>query len=171
VTDRPFEVVAEIALQGLPTSGDIARIGDQVERARQGAPAVVRATLTPPARFRDGSYCLETRCAVWAADGAAAVAAVEELLRQAGLTARSVHLSGRALTPAEVPPPPAHSPARSAGAKPTARARRPAASAQGSARGAGAAAQATPTRARGRARSARGAASRGKASGTRRRGR
>ncbi|MCL6552255.1 MAG: hypothetical protein K6W08_03915 [Firmicutes bacterium] len=167
MTDRPFEVVAEIALQGLPTSGDIARIGDQVERARQGAPAVVRATLTPPARFRDGNYCLETRCAVWAADGAAAVAAVEELLRQAGLTARSVHLSGRALTPAEVPPPPA----QGAGAKPTARARRPAASAQGSARGASAAAQATPTRARGRARSARGAASRGKASGTRRRGR
>lgn len=105
MTDKPFEVVAEITLQGLPTSSDIARIGEDVERARRDVPAVVRATLSPPARFRDGSYCLEARFAAWAADGPAAQAAVQAVLRGAGVTARTVYLSGRALAAADVPPP------------------------------------------------------------------
>ncbi|MDR7534605.1 MAG: hypothetical protein QN162_14885, partial [Armatimonadota bacterium] len=127
MTDKPFEVVAEIALQGLPTSSDIARIDDAVERARRSAPAVVRATLSPPARFRDGGYCLEARFVAWAADGPAAQAAVEALLRAAGVTARTVYLSGRALAAADVPPPAAPAGAgagRAAARRPAAPARR-----------------------------------------------
>ncbi|MDR7555923.1 MAG: hypothetical protein QN157_09975 [Armatimonadota bacterium] len=165
MTDRPFEVIAEIALQGLPTSGDIARVGEEVERARQATPAVVRATVVPPARFRDGTYCLETRCAVWAADGAAAVAAVERLLRGAGLTTRTVHLSGRALTAADVPPPPAQPQTTTGGSGSS----RPAPARRRGARAANAAGKAAPAaRRRGGAGASRGAASKGKASSSRR---
>ncbi|MDQ7820727.1 MAG: hypothetical protein QN173_06740 [Armatimonadota bacterium] len=103
---RPYEVVAECELAGLPTDGETARLRQQIEDARRDHPSVVRATLHPPAICRHGRYLLQAKFAVWADDSAAATAAVERLLRQAGIRAQA-YPSGRALTDTDVPPEPA----------------------------------------------------------------
>ena len=103
---RPYEVVAECELAGLPADGETARLRDQIETARRHHPSVVRATLHPPAICRHGRYLLQARFAVWADDTAAATSAVDELLRRAGIRAQA-YPSGRALSEMDVPPEPA----------------------------------------------------------------
>jgi hypothetical protein len=108
---RPYEVVAECALAGLPTDGEVARLREQIEAARSHHPSVVRATLHPPAICRHGRYLVQAKFAVWADDSAAATGTVERLLSQAGVRAQA-YPSGRALADTDVPPEPAAEPQR-----------------------------------------------------------
>lgn len=103
---KSFEIIAECEMGAFPTSADIVRVGEQIEMARHTRPEVVRATVNPPAIYREKRYTLQTRFVVWATDGAGATQAVEGLLKKAGVPCRIVLPSGRALTEAEVPPPP-----------------------------------------------------------------
>ena len=114
---KPFEVVAQLSLVGLPTSADVAQVSERLEKARRKTPAVVRATVQTPALFREGSYVLETRLVVWAADGQTAMGAVEGLLDAAAVRYRGMHLSGRALTEADVPRPAPARPVKAARAR------------------------------------------------------
>lgn len=102
---KPFEVAAECAMAGLPTGMDIARVSEELEKARRRAPGIVRATVQAPAVFRDRAYVLDSRFVVWADDGDGAVEAVGNLLHGASITHRNMHLSGRALAEADVPRP------------------------------------------------------------------
>lgn len=124
VAERPFEIVAECVMSGLPDSADIARFGARLEQLHRQEPAVVRATIHPPARFRDRGYVLEARFLVWGEDGDAATGTIERLLQQAEIPCRGVHLSGRAITEADVPPPGGR-PAASARSAPAAEPRQP----------------------------------------------
>ncbi|MBI3997383.1 MAG: hypothetical protein HY355_00010 [Armatimonadetes bacterium] len=103
MAQKPFEVVAECTLSGLPTSADIARISGALEQARRRAPGVVRAVVQPPARFKEATYVLEARFIAWAGEGEAAQQAVSSLLEGAGVSCRTLHLSGRALNETDVP--------------------------------------------------------------------
>lgn len=103
---KPFEIVAECQMVGLPTGADIGRIREQIEGARRSWPAIVRAAVNPPAIYRDMQYVLPTRFVVWAEDGARATQAVEELMKGAGVSCGTVLPSGKALTEADVPPQP-----------------------------------------------------------------
>jgi hypothetical protein len=105
VARRPFEIVAECETVGFPSGADIERLAARLEQARSGQPDVVRATVTPPAVYRDGRYLLDARFLVWAEDSAGATASVEDLLRTAEVTCRLVVPSGRALAESEVPRP------------------------------------------------------------------
>ena len=106
MTRKPFEIVAECVMAGLPTGADIGRIREQIETARRSKPEVVRAAVNPPAIHRDTHYVLQTRFVVWAEDNARAVQVVEALMRDAEVSYQSVFPSGRALAEADVPPPP-----------------------------------------------------------------
>lgn len=105
MSERLFEVAGECAMSGLPTGGDIERVGERLEQARRGAPQVVRTALQGPAAFKDRSYVLEGRFVVWADDGERAVVVVGNLLDGAKIPYRSLRLSGRALTDADAPRP------------------------------------------------------------------
>ena len=106
MTRKPFEIVAECVMAGLPTGVDIGRIREQIETARRSKPEVVRAAVNPPAIHRDIQYVLQTRFVVWAEDNARAVQVVEALMKDAGVSYQSVFPSGRALAEADVPAPP-----------------------------------------------------------------
>jgi len=106
MTRKPFEIVAECVMAGLPTGADIGRIREQIETARRSKPEVVRAAVNPPAIHRDTQYVLQTRFVVWAEENARAVQVVEALMKDAGVSYQSVFPSGRALAEAEVPPQP-----------------------------------------------------------------
>ena len=106
MTRKPFEIVAECLMAGLPTGADIGRIREQIETARRSKPEVVRAAVNPPAIHRDIQYVLQTRFVVWAEDNARAVQVVEGLMLDAGVSYQSVLPSGRAMAEADVPPPP-----------------------------------------------------------------
>ena len=106
MTRKPFEIVAECVMAGLPTGADIGRIREQIETARRSKPEVVRAAVNPPAIHRDIQYVLQTRFVVWAEDNARAVQVVEGLMLDAGVSYLSVLPSGRAMAEADVPPPP-----------------------------------------------------------------
>jgi len=123
MAQKPFEIMAECAMVGFPTGADIGRIRGLIETARRSRPAIVRAAVNPPAIYRDKQYVLPTRFVVWAKDGARAIQAVDGLLQDAGVPRRTVLPSGRALTEADVPPPPGPKKAR-----PTTSNRKPAAS-------------------------------------------
>lgn len=101
---RPFEIVAECTMAGLPTGTDIGRIREQIETARASRPEVVRAAVNPPAIYRGTQYVLQTRFVVWAEDNAGAIQAIEGLMQAAGVPCRSVLPSGRALAETDVPP-------------------------------------------------------------------
>jgi hypothetical protein len=103
---RPYEIMADCELAGFPTSGDVGRVGESLERARRAHTQVVRATVVPPAAFRDGRYILQTRFLVWAEDASAATRAVERVLAEAGLSSRVVLPTGRALSETDLPPAP-----------------------------------------------------------------
>ena len=104
MTRKPFEIIAECVMPGLPTGADIGRIREQIETARSSRPEIVRAAVNPPAIHRDTRYVLQTRFVVWAEDNAHAAQVVEGLMLDAGVSHESVLPSGRALTEAEVPP-------------------------------------------------------------------
>ena len=106
MTRKPFEIIAECVMAGLPTGADIGRIREQIETARRSKPEVVRAAVNPPAIHRDIQYVLQTRFVVWAEDNARAVQVVEGLMLDAGVSYQSVLPSGRAMAEADVPPPP-----------------------------------------------------------------
>ena len=106
MTRKPFEIVAECLMAGLPTGADIGRIREQIETARRSRHEVVRAAVNPPAIHRDIQYVLQTRFVVWAEDNARAVEVVEGLMLDAGVSYLSVLPSGRAMAEADVPPPP-----------------------------------------------------------------
>jgi len=135
VMDRkPFEITAACEIAAFSTSADIERFSTQLERRRQSRPNIVRATVNPPATYREQRYVLQTRFVVWAKDAAQATQAVEGLLHDAGVRSRTVLPSGRALVATEVPPPPPlEEPRRAAtsprppagGRKPQRRARKP----------------------------------------------
>ncbi len=117
---RPFEIVADCTMAGLPTGADIGRIREQIETARRSRPEVVRAAVNPPAIYRGTQYVLQTRFVVWAEDNALAIHAVEGLMQDAGVPCRSVLPSGRALSEADVPPlPQAGKPGRTASTRRT----------------------------------------------------
>ncbi|MGQ0551373.1 MAG: hypothetical protein ACT4PY_17070 [Armatimonadota bacterium] len=119
-----FEVAGECPMPGLPTGGDIARVGERLEQARRRAPQVVRTAVQGPAAFKDRVYVLEGRFVVWADDGERAVTAIGTLLDGAKISYRSLHLSGRALTDADAPrPKAAASPPKSAPSRKPAAAR------------------------------------------------
>src|SRR5574341_2252986 len=103
---RPFEIVAECMIARFPTGADIGQIREQIESARASRPEVVRAAVNPPAIYRGTQYVLQTRFVAWAEDNAGAIQAVEGLMQDAGVPCRSVLPSGRALSDADVPPPP-----------------------------------------------------------------
>ncbi len=105
MSQKLFEVAGECAMPGLPTGGDIERVGERLEQARRRAPQIVRTALQGPAAFKDRSYVLEGRFVVWADDGERAVVAIGNLLDGAKIPYRSLHLSGRALTDADAPRP------------------------------------------------------------------
>lgn len=114
---RPYEIMADCELSGFPTTADVARIGEALERARRAHAEVVRATVVPPAAFRDGRYVLQARFHVWAEDVSAATRAVERVVAEAGLSSRAVLPTGRALSEADLPPAPeAREPAAGRGA-------------------------------------------------------
>ena len=106
MTRKPFEIVAECVMAGLPTGADIGRIREQIETARRSKPEVVRAAVNPPAIHRDIQYVLQTRFVVWAEGNTRAVQVVEGLMLDAGVSYQSVLPSGRAMAEADVPPPP-----------------------------------------------------------------
>lgn len=103
---KPFEIIAECQMAGLPTGADIGRISEQIEAARRSQPEIVRAVAKPPAIYKDRQYVLQTVFVVWADDSARASETVAGLLQDAGIPYRTVVPSGRALTEADVPPPP-----------------------------------------------------------------
>ncbi len=105
MSQKLFEVAVECAMPGLPTGGDIERVGERLEAARRRAADIVRTALQGPAAFKDRSYVLEGRFVVWADDGERAVTAVGTLLDGAKIPYRGLHLSGRALTDADAPRP------------------------------------------------------------------
>ena len=135
VMDRkPFEITAVCEIAAFSTSADIERFSTQLERRRQSRPNIVRATVNPPATYREQRYVLQTRFVVWAKDAAQAIQTVEGLLHDVGVRSRTVLPSGRALAATEVPPPsPLEEPRRAAtsprppagGRKPQRRARKP----------------------------------------------
>jgi hypothetical protein len=98
-------------MAGFPSGADTERVGQLLEQARGAKPEVVRATMTPPAIYRDGRYALDARFLVWADDSAGAAGLVEELLADAGVATRTVVPSGRSLSETEVPRPRAAKPA------------------------------------------------------------
>uniref|UniRef100_A0A7C3APP3 Uncharacterized protein n=1 Tax=Thermorudis sp. TaxID=1969470 RepID=A0A7C3APP3_9BACT len=102
---KPFEIVAECELPGLPAGADITRISEKIEQARRARPDVARAVVNPPAVYKEKRYVLQTRLVVWAEDASRALQAAQELLADAGLVCRTILPSARALTAAEVPPP------------------------------------------------------------------
>lgn len=105
MNQKPFEVAGECAMPGLPSGGDIERVGERLEQARRRSPQVVRMAVQGPAAFKDRAYVLEGRFVVWADDGERAVTAIGSLLDGAKIPYRSLHLSGRALTDADAPRP------------------------------------------------------------------
>jgi hypothetical protein len=102
---KPFEIIAECDIAAFPTTAEISRLGEQIETARRAWAEIVRATVKPPATYREKHYRLPTGFVVWAEDGAGAMQAVESLLKQAGVLCRIVLPSGRTLVEAEVPLP------------------------------------------------------------------
>ncbi|MDQ7858485.1 MAG: hypothetical protein QN174_03215 [Armatimonadota bacterium] len=175
---RPYEIMADCELGGFPTSGDVGRVGDALERARRAYTQVVRATVVPPAAFRDGRYILPARFLVWAEDASAATRSVEQVIAEAGLSSRVVLPTGRALAESDVPPAPeARGPAtkrRAASTRGAARAKAPAAgkakprrrtAATPAAKGRRAAAPAVKARRPGKPAARSAAKSRGKARG------
>jgi hypothetical protein len=122
VERRPFEIIAECAMDGFPTTADIDRISGAVEGARRSLPDVVRAAVSPPAVFRDGRYVLESRFIVWADSGASATQTVRGLLETAGVATRSILPSGRALSASDVPAPSRRAKSAAAGRRTTLRA-------------------------------------------------
>ncbi len=102
---KPFEIVAECELVGLPSGTDIGRISEQIEKARRSRPEVVRAMTNPPAVYRSRGYVLQTRFVVWAEDAPHAMDAVGGLLQDAEVPCRTIVPTGRALPEAEVPSP------------------------------------------------------------------
>src|SRR2546425_13275435 len=126
MTRKPFEIVAECVMAGLPTGADIGRIREQIETARRSKLEVVRAAVNPPAIHRDTHYVIQTRFVVWAEDNARAVQVVEAVMKDAGVSYQSVFPSGRALAEADVPAPPKTTkPRRAASTRPTPSKRRP----------------------------------------------
>jgi hypothetical protein len=107
VMRRPYEIMAECELFGFPTAADVARVGESLDRGRRAHAQVVRATVLPPAAFRDGRYVLQARFLVWADHARGATKAVEDVIAAAGLASRLVLPTGRALSDAEVPSAPA----------------------------------------------------------------
>lgn len=105
MSPKPFEVAGEFAMPGLPSGGDIERVGERLEQARRRTPHVVRTALQGPAAFKDRAYVLAGRFVVWADDGERAVTAIGSLLETARIPYRSLYLSGRALTDADAPRP------------------------------------------------------------------
>jgi hypothetical protein len=103
VMRRPYEIMADCELIGFPTAADVGRVGESLERARRAHAQVVKATVLPPAAFRDGRYILQTRFLVWAEDARTATRAVEGVITTAGLASRLVLPTGRALSDADVP--------------------------------------------------------------------
>jgi hypothetical protein len=120
VARKPFEIVAECEMAGFPSGVDIERLTARLDQARSGQPDVVRATVTPPAVYRDGRYVLDARFLVWAEDANGATNAVEEVLRTAEVTCRFVTPSGRAVAESEVPRPRAAKAAAAKSARPSA---------------------------------------------------
>ncbi|MDR7417431.1 MAG: hypothetical protein QN178_00810 [Armatimonadota bacterium] len=116
---KPFEIVAECEMAGFPSGADIERLMARLDQARSGQPDVVKATVTPPAVYRDGRYVLDARFLVWADDATGATNAVEEVLRAAEVTCRFVTPSGRALAESEVPKPRASRAAAAKSARPS----------------------------------------------------
>src|SRR5207247_8520122 len=102
MTRKPFEIVAECVMAGLPTGADIGRIREQIETARRSKPEVVRAAVNPPAIHRDIQYALQTRFVVWAEDNARAVQVVEGLMLDAGASYQSLFPYRRARATAAV---------------------------------------------------------------------
>jgi hypothetical protein len=92
-------------MAGFPTSADIERMSEQIEKARHAHPSVVQTTIVPPAIFREGRYVLQTRFVVWAEGGMDAARALEALIQNAGVRCRTVFPSGRALVATGVPSP------------------------------------------------------------------
>lgn len=143
---KPFEVAVGCAMPGLPTGGDIERIGERLDQARRRAPEVVRTAVSGPAAFKDRAYVLESRFVVWADDGERAVTTVGTLLDGAKIAYSGLRLSGRALTDADAPRPSAgaagHPPAsgtrvgtpRPSGAKAAGKVRAPKRASTGAAR-------------------------------------
>jgi len=105
VTQKPFEVIAECVMESLPASADVVNLSERIEAERRKHPGIVRATVQTPAIFRDRKYVLETRCLVWADDGASAERMVQTLVAACGVACRGVYQSGRALAEADVPRP------------------------------------------------------------------
>jgi hypothetical protein len=102
VSEKAFEVVAECALAGLPSSTDISRVTERIERARRRRGEVARATVQTPAVYRDRAYTLMARFLVRAGDGPGALDTVGALLQDAGVQCRGMHLSGRVVAGAEL---------------------------------------------------------------------
>jgi hypothetical protein len=115
VTDKPFEVVAECAMAGFPTSADMTRVAERIERARRRSAAIARAAVQTPAVYKDRAYTLVTRFLVWATDGPRAMDTVGDLLQGAGIHCRGMHLSGRALVAADLQRPAAEPEPRATG--------------------------------------------------------
>jgi hypothetical protein len=102
---KAFEIIAECEMAAFPTTADISKLGEQIETARRSRPEIVQATVKPPATYREKQYRLPTGFVVWAKEVAAAVQAVEGLLKKAGVPCRVVLPSGRALAEADLPQP------------------------------------------------------------------
>jgi hypothetical protein len=117
-------------MAGFPSGVEIERVGQVIDQARSAKPEVVRATIAPPAIYRDGRYVLDARFIVWADDPAGATGLVEDLLAGAGIACRLVVPSGRSLGDTEVPRPraarsgKARAKAKTARRKPAAKPRR-----------------------------------------------
>jgi hypothetical protein len=107
---KPFEIAAECTMPGFPTGADVTRVSEQIETARRARPDVVRATVNPPAIYRDRSYVLQTKFIVWADDASRALQAAKDLLADTGLPCRAVLPSSRALLEGEAAPPPVPAP-------------------------------------------------------------
>lgn len=102
---KPFEVVAECEMPVFPTAADVTRVSERIETARRGRADIVRATVNPPAIYRERRYVLQAKFITWAEDVSRAVQTTQELLAEAGLPCRTVLPSSRSLTTADVPPP------------------------------------------------------------------
>ena len=102
---KPYEVIAQCTIVGLPSASDIVAVGERLEKARRQADGVVRAVPQPPAVFRDGGYVVEARIVAWADNGEAALRAAERLFETAHVLCAELYLSGRALSEADAPRP------------------------------------------------------------------
>jgi len=105
VDRKAFEIIAECEVAAFPTTVDISKLGDQIEAARRARPEIVRATVKPPATYREKQYRLPAGFVVWAKDVDDAMQTVEGLLKKAGVPCRIVLPSGRALAEADLPLP------------------------------------------------------------------